>query len=271
MPTTSVGSVKFCSATWAAAITVNESNEIHTWGHGEKGELGRGQDVSFADLQGEPFKLSKDLGESVSIMSLASGVGHCIAVLSNGDVYGWGDGRKGQLGTPNERYYEPRKVLGIDFKVVRAVCGNEFTYLVGDPQSGCHVLLGSDKWKVRSQMPADCTGWKDVGATWGSIFILREDGAIISWGRDDMGQLAPDTEAEMMAIGSEHSLALNKEGHVFAWGWGEHGNCGPQGIQPATSSSIGYRGSYAIDQSSISGTVAGLGAGCATSFMWIKQ
>jgi protein ATS1 len=193
-----------------------------------------------------------------------------VAVLSNGDVYGWGSGRKGQLGEPQEVIYTPRRITGLDFKVVKAVCGREFTYLAGDPSEGKHVILGSDKWDVRSSAPASIRGWKDIGAGWGSILILLEDGKILAWGRDDHGQLPPSDLPLLssIAVGSEHGLGLTRDSDVLAWGWGEHGNCGPNTTQGDVKGKCNVIASskYLPPGSKI----YSIGAGCATSWMLVS-
>mgnify|MGYP001589961215 CR=1 FL=1 len=193
-------------------------------------------------------------------------MGHVVVVLDNGDVYGWGNGRKGQLGEPAEVVHEPRKVEGVGFKAVRAVCGREFTYLLGSPSSGSSSFLGADKWSVKPPSDADIRGWKDVGAGWGNIVVLKEDGKVLSWGRNDHGQLAPSDlpAVEKMAVGSEHTLALTAEGEVLAWGWGEHGNCGP-GTTEGGKGNVVASGKYLPEGSGI----AAVGGGCATSWICV--
>ena len=68
-----------------------------------------------------------------------------------------------------------------------------------------------------------------------------------------------------MAVGSEHALALTKDGRVLAWGWGEHGNCG-LGTDEDGDVKHGWN-EISITESDKS-SVVGLGAGCATSWIW---
>lgn len=59
------------------------------------------------------------------------------------------------------------------------------------------------------------------------------------WGRNSYGQLGvqrsntyrPEKlnalkDIKQLSLGSEHNLAVTKEGKLFSWGWNEHGNCG---------------------------------------------
>ncbi|MCJ1243221.1 hypothetical protein MMC30_000418 [Trapelia coarctata] len=272
-------SVKLCSTTWEASLMVLYGNEnaMLSIGSGERGELGRGTGLTTALYHSAYFHIGSppsgtlleglaSLRPKAAIKDLASGVSHTVIVLADGEVYGWGNGRKGQLGEPAGIMWEPRKIEGLDFKVTRAVCGREFTFLVGDPQTGKYAILGTDKWQLKLQAPTSVIGWKDIGASWGSIFILNQSGKIVSWGRDDHGQLAPEglPLIEKMAVGSEHVLALTKDSEVLAWGWGEHGNCGPDIDKDGD---VKHRWGK-IDTSGINNTVVGIGAGCATSWLW---
>lgn len=271
--------IRLCSTTWEASLIVADGAEgmMLSIGSGERGELGRGTGITTAVYHcayfhigsPPPGTLFEDLASErhkATARDLASGVYHTVIVRADGEVYGWGNGRKGQLGEPAGIIWSARKIEGLDFEVTRAVCGREFTFLAGDPQTGKYALLGTDKWHLKSQAPTSILGWKDIGASWGSIFILNHSGKIISWGRDDHGQLAPDglPLVDKMAVGSEHVLALTKDGEVLAWGWGEHGNCGPDIDK---NGDVKHRWSK-IDTSDINKPVVGIGAGCATSWLW---
>ncbi|KAL8635038.1 MAG: hypothetical protein Q9228_007433 [Teloschistes exilis] len=256
--------IKLCSALWDTSVIVTEDDEIYTVGSDSKAERGMGQGVS-----GTFPKLNKFLPPGESIVDLASGLAHTIVVLSNGDVYGWGNGRKGQIGEPAGIVWKPRKIDGIYFKVVRAVCGREFSYLIGDPSNGHHTIIGSDKWNVRSTAPVAMPDWLDIGATWGTVFVLDQSGKLHAWGRNDHGQLGvashPD-QIKAIAAGSEHAVILTQNGAVAFSGWGEHGNCGsgtdPQGDVKEWSQH------FSPNFAAKSFEILGIAAGCATSFVF---
>ncbi|KAL8812872.1 MAG: hypothetical protein Q9200_000694 [Gallowayella weberi] len=259
--------VKLCSALWEASIIVTEDDEIFTLGVGLKGELGVGDRGDES-----PHKLERFCPSEEQIVDLSSGMAHTIVVLSNGEVYGWGNGRKGQLGQPAGIVWKPRKIQNLSLKAVRTVCGSNFSYLVGDPEHGDHVILGSDKWNVLSHAPASVPGWKDIAASWGSVYILSKTGEYQSWGRNDHGQLGLNRRSVGLArisAGSEHALALIDHGCVATWGWGEHGNCGP-----GLDSQGDVKGWWNEIQAFRFGKgcrIVGTAAGCATSFVWVEE
>ena len=258
----------FCAATWEASILVTRQNQVCTFGSGHKGELGHGDSLPVAS---EPKCMTNFPPEGLAIVDLEACMSHVIAVLSNGDVYGWGNGRKGQLGGSTTVNWSPLKIEGLDFPVVRAVCGREFTYLVGHPEQGRHVILGSDKYFIRSGAPSSIRQWQGLTASWGSIFVSSPGHTLKSWGRDDHGQLGPNNLPPLKAIaaGSEHVLGLTEQGCMLAWGWGEHGNTGLPKDEAAKLKGRWNEILGAAELSEASSGVRMFGAGCATSWIWI--
>ncbi|KAJ5787774.1 hypothetical protein N7457_002764 [Penicillium paradoxum] len=310
LPGTTVSSFKHVSATWEGTITVaSEENEdrVYVFGSSPKGELGLGSTTSAVGVCIPDFPPG-----GAKITALASGMAHSVAVLSNGEVYGWGAARKGQLGDGNRGVriaYSPVRV-GVGFFAERVVCGREFTVVSG---CGRFVVLGDmgNRWGVLN-VPGSlglgvegsgdgvdgsgCGGFirrdTSIGASWHGVYVhaahgvgeededvgtgARADGRtgsdpgalLVAWGRNDRGQLPPpDLPTPVkIAVGSEHVLALLGDGRVAAFGWGEHGNCGPD-----TDSQGNVSGKYNVislpETVGADEAVVGVGAGCATSWM----
>lgn len=297
-----IDTFKCVSATWegsilAASVRKLVDSDVHeervfVLGSNPKGELGlQLQSTSTpGDNAVQPGSYIPDFPpHNTSVIVLASGMGHTIAVLSNGDVYGWGGSRKGQLGETlkaQKIVWAPAKVTGIPFAAQSAVCGREFSVVCGDRGRGEFVVLGdkANRWGILN-VPASLrsTGldgkfseFSDVGASWHGVYIHAtsqssaelESAHIIAWGRNDRGQLPPDTlpYPVKMAVGSEHVLVLMRDGAVASFGWGEHGNCGPD-----TDERGNIAGRYGLIPLKAvltsGGRVIGLGAGCATSWL----
>ncbi|KAL2201149.1 regulator of chromosome condensation 1/beta-lactamase-inhibitor protein II [Corynascus similis CBS 632.67] len=273
----------FISATWNATVVITSgssssschANSVYTFGTGQKGELGLGPNTTHTSL---PTLVRDFPPPQTHIIDISSCMGHVVAVLSNGEAWGWGNGRKGQLGEPAaSAIFRPRRIEGVKFRVVKAVCGREFTVLFGPPESGNMTVLGSDKWGVQSQAPSSSsplggvTGWKEAGAGWGSVFVLKADGALLSWGRDDHGQLAPNDLGRVrhIAVGSEHAAALTEESELIIWGWGEHGNCGPLRNEKGGKGEKGECNKIATAVQGMDITV--ISAGCATTWIGFEK
>ncbi|KAL2815728.1 regulator of chromosome condensation 1/beta-lactamase-inhibitor protein II [Aspergillus granulosus] len=270
---------KGVSATWEATFLVplipadekEDREAIYVLGSGVKGELGLGMDISktitATRIPGFP-------PQGTRITTMASGMGHTVAVLSNGDVYGWGGARKGQLGesaAAKKIVWLPAKIEGVPFRVSDATCGREFTVLSGDRELGEFVVLGAvgDKWGIRAGIPALASetvkGYLKIDASWHGVYVHQKDLSVLAWGRNDRGQLPPGNlrGVREIAVGSEHVLALLEDRSVAAFGWGEHGNCGP-----GTDAQGNVKGICSpIPLPEWGFEAVGVGAGCATS--WI--
>jgi protein ATS1 len=204
---------------------------------------------------------------------MASGMAHTLVVLSNGEVWGWGVGRKGQLGEPClPAVFVPRKIdVGVA-RIGRAVCGREFSVLVVEGSFPQRIMfLGNDKYDVRAPLSA-CAGVviSDIQASWNGVYLLESTGALRAWGKNDKGQLPPPNLCNVkgIAVGSEHVLAILEEENtgerkLIAWGWGEHGNCG----RPGSGDAVGGVFELKIPDR---GSVMRIGAGCATSWVWVE-
>ena len=249
------GQISFIAATWSSSCFVStDGTYLKTCGTGTKGELGLGNNVSQNDGRCAIVSFPP---KDTRIVDLAASMSHVVAVLDNGEAWGWGSGRKGQLGEPRDICWSPRKLMSIPFKCTKVCCGRDFTVLAGSPEERLYVILGSDKWSLISSAPLLPKSWKQIEASWSGIYILLEDGRLLSWGRDDRGQI-PHEElppVDKVAAGSEHVIACTTNNVALTWGWGEHGNCGEGAIEGK------------VNRIEIDGSISLVGAGCATSFI----
>ncbi|OTB20727.1 hypothetical protein K445DRAFT_313209 [Daldinia sp. EC12] len=270
-----LGPVAHVACTWDSSIFVlkdssKKATQVYVCGVPDVGARSISPE---ADLH--PALLKDFPPSGTEIYSLAAGFRHVVAVLDNGDVYGWGNGRKGQLGELGNKadskgvVYHPHKFNDIPFKVAKAVCCQYTTCLISEPGDGRILVLGADKWELKSAAPVEIPDWSMISASWGGIYILQRNGTIIAWGRDDHGQLPPPglPKLDRIAAGSEHILAVTEDGDVLSWGWGEHGNCGPQADKFGD-----VKGRWNVLASlkhlPEGSQITTIGAGCATS--WIN-
>ncbi|KAL4897851.1 regulator of chromosome condensation 1/beta-lactamase-inhibitor protein II [Aspergillus ambiguus] len=221
---TTYESFQHVSATWEATFLVISAqrghddaiggDNIYVLGSGGKGELGLGEGYVRATT---PVRMSGFPPRDTRIVSLTSGMGHTVAVLSNGEVYGWGAARKGQLGEAARGCkiaWTPVKIDNAPFYVTDAACGREFTVLIGDKSAGEFAVLGSadNKWNIVTGCPApgQLQGFDKIAASWHGIYVHQADMSVVAWGRNDRGQLPPAglPKTTELAVGSEHVLGL---------------------------------------------------------------
>lgn len=270
-------SAQFCAATWEASTIVDDIQRFLTCGTGHKGELGLGPGISTAEsavvIRNFPSVDDEDGDDDAFVADISASMSHSVVLLSNGSVYGWGAGRKAHLGEPAEDVWTPRKITGLPFEPHRVACGRDFTLFCGSPESGeLHILGTNDRHGILSSLPTSALASpiNSIHASWSSAFVLLQNGHLIAWGRNDHGQLGPQDgslpKLAKIAVGSEHVVALTTEGKLISWGWGEHGNCGPE--VDGDGDVNGSRGWNEISLPEDAGRVIGVGAGCATTFIW---
>ncbi|KAJ9220655.1 hypothetical protein DTO169C6_7037 [Paecilomyces variotii] len=267
---------KHVAAMWEMTILVSleEEEKVFVMGSGAKGELGLGPQTTRVV---KPVRIPDFPPRGTRIVSISSSVGHAVVVLSNGDVYGWGAARKGQLGESVKDHkivWSPVKIEGIHFHATDVACGREFTVITGNKERGEFVILGPaglDRWRILSDAPqqADVAGFSLVAASWNGIYIHGGNGSVRAWGRNDKGQLPPPglPRSSKIAVGSEHALALLDDQKVVAFGWGEHGNCGPD---TDAQGNVNGRWNEIPVPAKDGARVVGLGAGCATSWIIVS-
>lgn len=253
--------ILFCAATWSASVIVTGHGSLLSCGSGTAGELGLGVGRELASV---PEKIIDLTDYHSQVTQLDTGMAHAVIVLSDGNVLAWGNGRNGQIGDPSEVVWSPR-LIAVPFPVVRAACGKDFTCLMSASEFGEVLLLGPskrDRFHIRASIPNSIPFWKQVIASWGTIFVRDENDKIQGFGRNDRGQLGPAEipPVKQLSAGSEHVLAKTEDGRVVVWGWGEHGNCGSP-----VDDQKDVKGRYNVLD--IPGHVLSLGTGCATSFI----
>ncbi|CAK7890818.1 protein KTI13 [[Candida] anglica] len=212
------------SCGWEFSVLVNSRNEVFVCGNGLKGELGLGKKTTSTR---EPTKV--DINFPSKIKAIKSALNHTVIQLTNGEFYGWGVSRKGQLGVDREKItWVPAQInwgLNLNLEQYKFVLGRDFTVLYNDE----FHLFGTQN-KI-SDMIESCTYSKrqlSIWSMWSSIHIIDADGKVVFLGNNSHGQKFPSTcvsNSQLFCTGSEHGLT-KLENKVYAWGWGEHGNCG---------------------------------------------
>lgn len=188
------------------SIALASDGTIYTWGRNDYGQLGNGNN---SDSNVPVAVVTSGVLSGKTIISVAAGVWHSIALASDGTVYTWGRNAYGELGNGN---------AGTDNNVPVAV-----------NTSG--VL--SDKIIISI-----------AGGEYNSI-ALASDGTVYAWGHNDYGQLGNGNNSDRnvpfavdisgvlsgktitaIASGRQHSIALRSDGIVYTWGTNSYGQLG---------------------------------------------
>lgn len=221
-------------AGWEYSLAVTDDGKtVYACGAGPKGELGLGSNTINTK---SPVVIENFPPEGKTVVSIQAGMSHVLALLNDGSVYGWGAGRKGQLGEPIEKMvFRPRKIFDSSSQISHIGCGRDFSVFASSPGKNTITVLGDDRVGIKSQKPEPHNGGiiKDIGCGWSNAHVLYTDGTVQSWGNNSHGQHVPLDEVKKIqrfAVGTEHVIAIDEDNKMIAWGWGEHGNCGEKHV-----------------------------------------
>jgi len=192
-------------------IAAGINGNVWAWGSNDHGQLGIGP-FALGDKETKPVKVKGLSGEGYlsDITTLSAGEWHSIALDGSGNVYAWGNNSYGQLGIGSDFHYGvPNPVKGLD--------GDGLLAEINAVNAGGFHSLAFDQ----------------IGSVW-------------AWGRGGSGQLGyggnsskltpvqtkgPEGEGYLSGIeaidgGSYHTVAIDEQGKVWAWGSNTYGQLG---------------------------------------------
>ncbi|CRL02239.1 CLUMA_CG015120, isoform A [Clunio marinus] len=218
-----------CGSAHSAAIT--SQGELYTWGLGEYGRLGHGDNSTLL----KPKLVQKLVGQRVVQVACGSRDAQTLCLTEDGTVYSWGDGDFGKLGRggsdgcsvpqPIDRLNSLGIIqieCGAQFSLALTRTGEVWTWGKGDYYRLGH---GSDQ-HVRKPTPIQCLrGKKIIHVAVGALHCLAvaDTGQVYGWGDNDHGQQGSGNTSvnkkptlvigldgvfvNRVACGSSHSIA----------------------------------------------------------------
>jgi alpha-tubulin suppressor-like RCC1 family protein len=187
-------------------IALTQDGLVFTWGANGSGQLGNGTTVDSSVPVAVTFVPPAD----PTIVAVAAGGSHCLALADDGVLYAWGDNGSGQLGT----------ALPL-------------------PDSSVPIEV-----TVAGSSLATKTVTDIAGGTLHSL-ALASDGTVHSWGFNGNGRLGDGTTTSSdlpvavstagvlngktvaaIVSGGPFSVALDTLGAVYTWGRGQNGELG---------------------------------------------
>ncbi|MBT9253100.1 MAG: hypothetical protein KM296_05345 [Brockia lithotrophica] len=186
------------SAGGAHALALLPDGTVRAWGYNAYGQLGDGT----TENRTSPVSV-KDLADVVQV---AAGDMHSVALKKDGTVWVWGDNRFGELGTDAKTSSSvPLRLEGLD-RVVAVSAG--YGYSLAVREDGTAWAWGSNEF-----------GQLGAGLPAGNAFLFRP---VQVKDLADVVQVA----AGISHGNGVHSLALKRDGTVWAWGWNRFGQLG---------------------------------------------
>eukprot|EP00066_Takifugu_rubripes_P023536 XP_011612802.1 PREDICTED: E3 ubiquitin-protein ligase HERC2-like isoform X3 [Takifugu rubripes] len=185
-----------CGSSHSAAIT--SSGELYSWGLGEYGRLGHGDNAT----QLRPKLVKVLLGHRVIQVACGSRDAQTLALTDEGLVFSWGDGDFGKLGRGgSEGCNIPQNIERLNGQgVCQIECGAQFSLAL--TKSG-------------------------VVWTWGKGDYFRlGHGTDVHVRKPQMVEGLRGKKIVHVAVGALHCLAVTDTGQVYAWGDNDHGQQG---------------------------------------------
>ncbi|MFT9116351.1 MAG: IPT/TIG domain-containing protein [Sporolactobacillus sp.] len=186
-------------------LALNNNHKLFTWGDNTYGQLGNNNQYN-SSLRPVAVDVSGPLKNKI-INKIASGYNFSLALDSNGNVYAWGDNTYGQLGDGTTT----SRSSPVNISSSGVLSGKTITAIfAGNNQS----------------------------------FAIDSNGSLYAWGRNDISQLGDGTTTNKtapelisggaisgktitkVAAGDAHTLALDSNGNVYAWGYNVDGRLG---------------------------------------------
>ncbi|VEL25252.1 unnamed protein product [Protopolystoma xenopodis] len=227
------------------------SGELYLWGCNRYNQLdpfGKIHAPKAARSIRSPLKISFDCLKAVNdrIVSCSAGAHHSAILTEKGRVAVWGDPRFGVLGPLCDHSKEKSSITWFgpaDFDGKRVVslssgwshlaalteCGDIFTWgrghlgCLGHLDPTCPDFCSSLTEQAKPQVTTQVNPHLIATHPRQILFPHRT-------GDDHCLPLPvpqiPSTSCHQLACGSEHCLALDTTGCLWAWGWNEHGMCG---------------------------------------------
>jgi len=208
------------AAGYLHSMAIDTQGNLHTWGRNNQGQLGRGNGtnsnvpvrISGGSISGSP------LASGVIITRIAAGDTHSMAVDSQGNLYTWGDGGNGRLGRGNTTGSNmPVKISGGVIASSALVAGISISQISAGYQHSMAVdTLGNlYTWGRNNQ------GQLGYGNTTGSNVPVK-----ISGGAINNSALVAGVSIVQIAAGYQDSFAIDSQGNLYAWGYGNVGRLG---------------------------------------------
>jgi len=238
----------------------SQTTKAYSWGNGFFGQLGNG--TSASSSMPMAVKTSGALAGK-TIIALAAGGTHSLALASDGKIYAWGLNSNGQLGNNSQdNSLEPVAVTmsgALAGKTIIAVAagGAHSLALASDGKIYAWGFNGNGQLGNNSQddslepvavtMSGALAGKTIIAVVAGGThnLALASDGNFYAWGYNANGQLGNNSPNDCLeptavtmsgalagktvvavAAGGRHSVALASDGKVYAWGHNGNGQLG---------------------------------------------
>ena len=184
------------------AIGLRTDGTLWAWGRNLNGQLGTGNSAAS--------NVPKPVGTEADWVDVAAGTYHSAAVKSDGTVWTWGRNNVGQLGlTDNVDRFDPQKVVTATNAWVAVAAGAEHTVALN---------ATGELWAWGNNFNGQLGVASGVTTTQPRV-VVDPNAAAVALG-------ASPTRWSAVAAGGAHTLAIQTNGRLYAWGSNLKGQLG---------------------------------------------
>ena len=244
----------------AHSLALTSDGQVYAWGSNNRGQLGNGLGTDSA----VPVAVPSAAFNGATVIAIAAGLEHSLALTDDGRIFAWGAGFDGRLGIGGgmsiDGLISTIPVAVVDSgalagkKAVAIGAGATYSLaLTSDGRVfawGTGASLGQGPVTQTSFVPVAVGAGLEqetvtaVSAGTNHVLALASDGQIFAWGNNDYGQLgngsiaagyvpAPVTSGALegkpvtaISAGREYSLVLSSDTRIIAWGFNSDGQLG---------------------------------------------
>lgn len=230
------------------SLALSDKGEVYAWGDGDRYQLGSGNPVA------SPLPKKVNLPTRQPVTAISGGGFHCLAVTDHGELFSWGGGSNGQLGTGSGRDGKiPARVKTLDDIPIASVSAGIYHSLALTPDG--HVYswgwniggaLGHGKLSGEQYLPTLIESLSNITTiAAGSFYSLALDSneTLHSWGsagsEAQRGHLFIETtnnqpepvlvreyqKVSAIAAGDQ-SFIITDDNHIYAAGGNQSGQLG---------------------------------------------
>ncbi|GEM_PF-1179865 len=270
------------------SLALASDGTVYAWGSNGDGPLGNGTNTNSnvpvaVKTTGTPM-------DGKTITQVAAGGTHSLALASDGTMYAWGDGSKGQLGNGTNTNSSIPVVVdasdpSIAGKTVTQISSGMYSsfalasdgtmYIWGENNSNSPVAVPT------TGTPMDGKRIVQVIHNLAHLLALADDGTMYAWGENSSGQLGNGTNTNsnvpvavkttgtplddktiiQVIAGASYSLALASDGTIYSWGGNGKGQLGNgTAINSTIPVAVSLTGNSALAPSTPKVTIGGVPA-----------
>lgn len=236
--------IKAISAGASYSVALDQDGSVWAWGKNNEGQLGIGNNQNQS--------LPQKVHGLPPVIGIAAGASHIVALVSDGAIWAWGGNDHGQLGIgSNMDQNKPVKISYLS-GIQKVVAGAGYTIALkkdgtiwawgknDDGQLGDGSLTDSQSPVEVKRLPRI----ESIACGENYSIALDTDGGMWGWGANYYGQLGSDSTTTpsvipleitsfsghpVEATGYHHTLALDQDNFVWAFGDNYESQCGTPG------------------------------------------